>query len=490
VSVISEPAGSHCSAGGQRIDVGLDDGHAGGTARDGMLDSGEVRTSSYVCNGVDGFTTLVAVIMEAAGLNCPAGGQKITTGLDDGHGGAIARDGILQSSEITSTSYVCHGNNGSDGGAAHNSLLRFTAEPVGTHCAQGGTRVDAGIDDGRNGSAADDGILQDGEIASTAYVCRAADGASGFNALAALSIVARGTTCAAGGVLVNIGLDNGDGSGVARDGVLQTGEVDSTAVICNGVAGDAGANGTNGYSSLLTVTPVDPGADCATGGQHLQGGLDDGRAGGIAGDGILQSGEITVDKFVCNGIDPFCKATPGVVDQAQLSSPGDYFVLSSSQEPVGQTFVAGASGQLTGVEVSLHLCNPTTDTTATVVLSVSDASGTPIATGSVLVSQLDCSGPGLDANSITGVFFDLTGSCAQVLVGESLSFSMTLANLANATCDPGTHRCSNTNNFCFGDFMCSFSLNANSAPDDYAAGALTVQGSPQSEDLAFKTFVR
>ena len=275
---------------------------------------------------------------------------------------------------------------------------------------------------------------------------------------------------------------------MARDGVLQTGEVDSTAVICNGVAGDAG---TNGYSSLLTVTPVGPGADCATGGQHLQGGLDDGRAGATPGDGILQSGEITVDRFVCNGVDPFCKMTPGTVDQAQLTTPGFYVGLSSTQEPVGQTFVAGATGQLTGIEVGLHLCNPTTDTTATVALSVSDGSGTVIANGSLLVSQLNCGPAALDANSITGPFFDLTGSCAQVSAGESLSLSMALTHLANSTCDQNTNMCTGTTNFCIDDFECGFSLNANMAPDDYAAGHLTVRGNANTAyDLVFKTFVR
>ena len=116
----------------------------------------------------------------------------------------------------------------------------------------------------------------------------------------------------------------------------------------------------------------------------------------------LAAGQITVDKFVCNGVDPVCQLTPGTVDQAQLMTPGFYVVSASSQEPIGQTFVAGASGQLTGIEVSLHLCNPTTDTTANVALSVADGSGTVIATASLPVSQLDCGQSTLDANSITG----------------------------------------------------------------------------------------
>jgi hypothetical protein len=39
--------------------------------------------------------------------------------------------------------------------------------------------------------------------------------------------------CAGGGVRVDVGLDNGDGGGTARDNVLQTGEIDQTSYVCN-----------------------------------------------------------------------------------------------------------------------------------------------------------------------------------------------------------------------------------------------------------------
>jgi hypothetical protein len=43
-----------------------------------------------------------------------------------------------------------------------------------------------------------------------------------------------GATCAKGGVTVQVGLDNGDGSGIAGNGILESGEVDDFTNLCNG----------------------------------------------------------------------------------------------------------------------------------------------------------------------------------------------------------------------------------------------------------------
>ena len=112
----SEPAGANCANGGKRIDSGTDDND------NGVLDSAEIDDTEYVCNGSDS-TALVSTQSEAAGANCKAGGTRVDVGLDsDG-------DGSLAAAEITSTSYVCNGQNGSGGcsttgtGGAANALL-------------------------------------------------------------------------------------------------------------------------------------------------------------------------------------------------------------------------------------------------------------------------------------------------------------------------------------------------------------------------------
>jgi hypothetical protein len=50
ISMSSEPRGGNCSAGGVRIDVGLDNGEGGGNAGDLVLQPGEVDQTRYVCN--------------------------------------------------------------------------------------------------------------------------------------------------------------------------------------------------------------------------------------------------------------------------------------------------------------------------------------------------------------------------------------------------------------------------------------------------------
>lgn len=94
---------------------------------------------------------------QPASTECPAGGARIDAGIDSNH------NDVLDTSEITSTQYVCHGDTGLT------TLVAMSPEAAGERCASGGTRVDAGAD------TSDDGVLDTGEVSSTAYVC---DGAA------------------------------------------------------------------------------------------------------------------------------------------------------------------------------------------------------------------------------------------------------------------------------------------------------------------------
>lgn len=71
-----------------------------------MLDSSEVSNTQYICNGssgANGQSALVSVTNEAAGANCANGGKKIETGLD------ANGNSTLDAGEIDTTSYVCDG---------------------------------------------------------------------------------------------------------------------------------------------------------------------------------------------------------------------------------------------------------------------------------------------------------------------------------------------------------------------------------------------
>lgn len=61
-------------------------------------------------DGMDAFANLIDVTPEPSGANCASGGHKIETGIDNGEGAAIASDGVLQAGEIDSTSYACNGS--------------------------------------------------------------------------------------------------------------------------------------------------------------------------------------------------------------------------------------------------------------------------------------------------------------------------------------------------------------------------------------------
>ncbi|MCA9809901.1 MAG: collagen-like protein, partial [Candidatus Dadabacteria bacterium] len=66
------------------------------------------------------------------------------------------------------------GADGADGTDGLTSLINTTAEPIGVNCANGGTRINVGLDD--NG----DNILDPGEIEHTFYACTGEQGIQGL----------------------------------------------------------------------------------------------------------------------------------------------------------------------------------------------------------------------------------------------------------------------------------------------------------------------
>mgnify|MGYP000131099764 CR=1 FL=1 len=183
VSKVGLPVGDpNCLNGGARIDYGIDDNS------NGRLDPAEVDGSEFVCNGepgsdgVAGLSSLVSVGNEEAGVNCLVGGVRIDTGIDDNS------NGVLDPSEVDGREYLCNGAPGADGVAGDpgadgdpaadgasglSSLVLVNDELAGANCANGGIRIDSGIDDNDNGS------LDSIEIDTTNYVCHGSEVATG-----------------------------------------------------------------------------------------------------------------------------------------------------------------------------------------------------------------------------------------------------------------------------------------------------------------------
>ena len=90
-----------------------------------------------------------------------------------------------------------------------NNLVKITNEPAGVNCPNGGIRVDSGLDNGDNGTIdnksksvgiANNAILEDGEIDQTKYACNGNTGVAGATGAAGVAgaVGANGVTGATG----------------------------------------------------------------------------------------------------------------------------------------------------------------------------------------------------------------------------------------------------------------------------------------------------
>jgi hypothetical protein len=119
--------------------------------------------------GLDGSSSLVNVTNLIIGdENCPTGGIKLDFGVD------LNTDGMLSSSEISSTAFVCNGLDGKDGEDGTSALVEVTAISVeSSECLYGGVLVTNGYDLNGNGT------LEGSEIAGTTIVCNGTNGTNG-----------------------------------------------------------------------------------------------------------------------------------------------------------------------------------------------------------------------------------------------------------------------------------------------------------------------
>ena len=127
-------------------------------------------------NGSDGINALLDIVTISAGDICSDGGYSVNSGAD------INGNGILDADEVTSTATTCNGesgtegSDGNDGSDAALSLVKQTELPAGDeNCPGSGVRVDVGVDNGDGGGTANDGILQEGEVDDFAFVCNGAN---------------------------------------------------------------------------------------------------------------------------------------------------------------------------------------------------------------------------------------------------------------------------------------------------------------------------
>jgi len=109
--------------------------------------------------GDRGASALASTTAEPAGPNCANGGTKLEVGLDSNG------NGLLDPAEVNqaATTYLCHGT-------GSNALVRTTPEPPGPNCPVGGVKIETGVDANGNN------FLDPSEVnlAATTYACAVA----------------------------------------------------------------------------------------------------------------------------------------------------------------------------------------------------------------------------------------------------------------------------------------------------------------------------
>ena len=245
VKTTAESAGANCATGGTKIEIGLD------ANANNVLDASEINASltRYVCNGLTGATgaqgpqglTGAIGATGATGAQGPAGPQGLTgatgpagpqgpQGLTGATGatGAQGPQGLTGATGATgpagptgATGPIgpqgpagpqgatgATGATGSAGANGQNALIKTSVELAGANCANGGTKIEAGLDANNNG------VLDASEInaALTQYVCNAIGGGSSgtlptvttgaISNLGASTVTGQGTIVANGGEVI------------------------------------------------------------------------------------------------------------------------------------------------------------------------------------------------------------------------------------------------------------------------------------------------
>ncbi len=114
------------------------------------------------------------------------------------------------------------------------------------------------------------------------------------------------------------------------------------ATACAGAGGERGASGAAGKTSIVTTTRAPAGDPCAEGGVRITSGLD------ADGDGVLDDGEVTTTRYVCDGA-PGNDGEHGMPgdrgDQGDQGPPGP-------QGPPGDSGGAGNCEGATPIEIT------------------------------------------------------------------------------------------------------------------------------------------
>ena len=183
-------------------------------------------TKTWVQTNLNGLNAVSRVTPISRGSQCPTGGSSIQFGLDQN------RNGVLDNSEVLSTAVVCNGATGATGPQGATGATGATG-PQGATGATGatGTTGPTGAT-GATGATGPQG--PQGDAGANALIVQTPFGAGAGTS-------AQNAACPNGGTEIDTGTDNGEGA--------FAGDVTKTYV-CNGAGSVASCNATN-YLSFL-----------------------------------------------------------------------------------------------------------------------------------------------------------------------------------------------------------------------------------------------
>jgi hypothetical protein len=213
---------------------------------------------------------------------------------------------------------------------------------------------------------------------------------------------------------------------------------------------------------------------------------------GASADAVAESG-LLADADASTG--PTCEAGVGAVDQSSLVFSG--CIDTSAANLLGQTFTVGATGTLSGIELSIGVCGYAAPTGASYRLDVYDSTSALVASATLPGSVFGtaCSPPQLSASSTGPGYFDLSAACLTVTAAQVFSFTVTPVGFPAGVCSMSTGNCTagEIGNSCasVGNAACDFrSCVDYSTGATYAGGTATDNGTATTGDVDFKTFVQ
>lgn len=392
VVVTDEPVlGENCLAGGKKVETSVGDDEPQVSYICNGIDGGGG-------GGSDGSNALVVVTHEPSGENCAAGGQKVESGVDTNDNGVLdTSDGAeIDSGEVQSTSYICNGEAGANGAAGSDGAAGADGQagPQGIQGIQGevgpqgpagekgetgdvgpqgpqgaigpqgpkgyaGEKGDKG-DPGEPGAAGEAGAPgekgENGAAGESAFEVAVAHGFPGTVSDWLTSLIGPKGDKGDKGDTGEKGIDGAPGApGDSANVIVNNANVEecptggkhietsvgggtpTLTIICNGAPGangSAGTNGTNGTDgtdgaeAFAFVSTEEPGSNCPAGGQMIQTGVD------TNGNGSGDAEELETS-FVCNGV----AGTPGAQGPQGPAGPA-----GGPQGPKGETGDVGPQG--------------------------------------------------------------------------------------------------------------------------------------------------